>query len=148
KNKKSEKMDHIITTKNNNVKVITKENKILKEHAKYWEKIMSSKPTPNNIKPEWLENIKQINSEDNEHLTKEITIIELRDIIKSLPKKKAPEIDQIPYEILQNLDEYTLNKLLTLYNKILKQEKIPEIWKTNLMWLIHKKGPTNKTENY
>src|SRR5699024_2534572 len=33
-------------------------------------------------------------------------------------------------------------------NEILKQEKIPEIWKTNLMWLIHKKGPTNKTENY
>lgn len=86
--------------------------------------------------------------ETNNELDHEITLPEIRNTIKKLKNKKAPGHDGIPNEIWKTLNTEYIEKLCSLFNKILNDGNIPEDWTTVLLQPIFKKGDKNDPQNY
>ena len=87
--------------------------------------------------------------EENENYnTQEITLQELKQIIKKFKRRKAPGPDEIPMEIFKEMDDENLANTLELLNQWWKEEKIPEETLNARVVMIYKKGDTSKYENY
>ena len=78
----------------------------------------------------------------------EITIEELISIAKQLKRRKAPGPDEIPTELIKEMNEDNLNKILELLNTWWREENIEEEDLKARVVLIFKKGDSNKFENY
>ena len=74
-----------------------------------------------------------------------ITMAELRKAIKKLKKKKSPGPDGITNEMIMNLGNIALNKLLDIFNLSWRNGDVPQIWKEATMMPILKKGK-NKSQ--
>ena len=84
----------------------------------------------------------------SEYNTEEITIEELKRIIKQIKRKKTPGPDEIPMELFRDMDDECLEAITTLLNQWWRQEDIPtETLKARVV-LIYDKGDTGKYENY
>ena len=79
----------------------------------------------------------------NEEITPEVTLKELKDIISQFSNKKAPGIDGITADILKNLPEPVLEKLLIFYKSLLIIGYFPKKWKIGVVVPIPK--PTKNT---
>jgi len=80
--------------------------------------------------------------------TNEIHIDELKNICKQLKRRKAPGPDEVPTELLKEMDEENLNRVLVLLNTWWREENIEEEDLKARVVLIFKKGDSNKFENY
>ena len=81
-------------------------------------------------------------------LDAEITEKELLLCLHKLKNKKSPGPDKITYEFYKSLSKTGLEYMLFIFNKILKEEKIPNNWSNILIKMLYKKGDRKKPENY
>lgn len=102
-------------------------------------------PTPAPVIPKYgcmkTETLKQFN-------TGSITIEEIVSRLKRLKRRKAPGPDNIPKEVLIELDEQNLEELRKIMQLWWDMEDIPEEELRARVVLIYKKGNTSKDENY
>ena len=80
--------------------------------------------------------------------TEEITIEELKNIAKQSKRRKAPGPDEIPTELIKEMNEDNLNRILELLNTWWREENIEEEDLRARVAFIFKKGDSNKFENY
>jgi Holliday junction resolvase-like predicted endonuclease len=78
----------------------------------------------------------------------EITIEELTSITKQLKRRQAPGPDEIPTELIKEMNEENLNRILELLNTWWREENIEEADLRARVVLIFKKGDSNIFENY
>ena len=77
-----------------------------------------------------------------------ITTEEIVAVLKKLKRRKAPGPDNIPMEILKELNAENLEELRNLMQQWWENEEIPEEELRARVVLIYKKGDTSKYENY
>ena len=80
--------------------------------------------------------------------TGEITSEDLVTITKQLKRRKAPGADEPPTELIKEVDEDYLTRILELLNTWWREENIEEVDLRARVVLILKKGDSNKFENY
>ena len=64
----------------------------------------------------------------------------LTSALSNLKLKKSPRPDAITNEMIVNLGQPALHKLLDILNKTLQEGTLPQIWREATMISIHKKG--------
>jgi len=80
---------------------------------------------------------------------KEISLKEVKDVIKKMKKKKTAGEDKIPNEAWLYGGEETAEELHRIINKIWNgEQELPEEWKTGMVIPIHKKGDIHDVRNY
>ncbi|XP_047998769.1 uncharacterized protein LOC125236115 [Leguminivora glycinivorella] len=85
--------------------------------------------------------------EDDEEIPN-ILESEVRHAILTQKTGKAPGDDKISNEIIKGCIDEILGTTTGLFNDILKEEVIPEQWKTSTIILLHKKGDKSLVNNY
>lgn len=73
---------------------------------------------------------------------------EIEKAYKCLKNKPSYGHDRVPMRVLKDSYLSTTETVTTLFNKIYKEERIPEIWRCSRVLPVHKKGPKNNIENY
>ena len=81
-------------------------------------------------------------------LVKEFTMEEVMLGIGSLKNDKAMGIDNVPAEVLKNGSVLFVKTLTELFNKVLKEGTVPEVWKTGRVVMVHKAGARSDLANY
>lgn len=81
-------------------------------------------------------------------LDAEISLEELERCVQKCKLNKAPGTDGIRNEIFKVLPQNWMLYLLTLFNKILETETVPEVWGNLKLKMIPKKGDLSRPENY
>ena len=101
---------------------------------------------------EFLEkcNLPKLNQEETENLNRSIRSTEIKTVIKNLPTNKSPGPDGFTGEFYQKLREELTPILLTLFQKISEEGKLPNSFYEATITLIPKpdKDATKKKENY
>ena len=69
---------------------------------------------------------------------------ELTSALSKLKLNKSPGPDPITNEIIANLGQPALHKVLDIYNKTWQEGTLPQIWREAKMTLIHKKNVKQK----
>jgi hypothetical protein len=92
--------------------------------------------------------LKTGNKEISEVEVEEITIDDVEKAIRNLKNNKAAGTDGIRSELIKYGGYNLLNRISDLVRKIWKEERIPEEWKETIIVPIHKRGDTDKCENY
>jgi ribonuclease HI len=121
-----------------------KDNGILaesnKEKANMLANSYANTSNTNNYSDKFLNHLKDNNLETNpqiignttnseiETLNKIFNINELKEAIRSSKTGKSPGDDKIPYELLKNLHKNAMGTLLSFYNDIWMQGKLPIDW--------------------
>ncbi|CAI6345283.1 unnamed protein product [Macrosiphum euphorbiae] len=106
----------------------------------------SNNPGPPNKE---VEHSIQIINDDQTPNNDYITPNEVLDIIKKLPKAKAPGMDQITNTTLKNLPSSSIITLARIYTACLRYSYFPKYWKTAAVIMIPKPGkPHSAPENY
>lgn len=101
---------------------------------------------PNKLKPDKQINLN--NLENNNQLTTEISLTEIKTTISKM-KNKAAGRSQINKKDLCNLPEHSLKKLRDIFNGCLATGYFPKVFKQATIILILKPGkPSNKVENF
>ena len=70
-------------------------------------------------------NLPKLNQEEIENLTRPITSMEIKTVIRNLPANKSPGTDCFTAEFYQKLREVLTPILLTLFQKIIEEGKLP-----------------------
>ena len=65
---------------------------------------------------------------------------ELTSALSNLKSKKSPGPDAITNEMILNLGQPTLHKLLDIFNKTWQEGTLPQLWRETTMIPMHKKG--------
>ena len=94
-------------------------------------------------------NLPKLNQEETENLNRSIRSTEIKTVIKNLPTNKSPGPDGFTGEFYQKLREELTPILLTLFQKIAEEGKLPNLFYEATFTLIPKpdKDATQK-ENY
>ena len=69
-------------------------------------------------------------------------------MIGKLKNSKAMGEDRIPNEALKNSSPEFVSAITKLFNNVRKEGKVPQVWKSGRLVLIHKKGPLTDMGNY
>ena len=77
----------------------------------------------------------------------DILLSEVKNAIQKLKNNKAPGIDDIPGELLKNIDDTGVTILLQLCNKIWHTRSWPEDWKKSVFLTLPKKGDISECKN-
>jgi hypothetical protein len=77
-----------------------------------------------------------------------MSLQDLDNIIKYLPKKKSPGPDMITYEIIKLLPLVGREKLLQKLNDCIETQTIPQNWSESETTLLFKTGDTSQINNY
>ena len=85
---------------------------------------------------------------DRNILKEEIREEEISRVLKGIKNGKAVGEDNIPNEFLKHGDIYFKQTLRFIFNSIVKNGIIPNIWKKSYTKLIHKGGSKNELDNY
>ncbi|XP_075157502.1 uncharacterized protein LOC142230757 [Haematobia irritans] len=78
----------------------------------------------------------------------EITMSELKSVLKKFKMNKAPGEDRIPYEHIVNATNSFHEHLLKRYNTILSTGNMDNKFNRSVIFPIHKKGDTSQPQNY
>ena len=70
-------------------------------------------------------NLPKLNQEETENLNRSIRSTEIKTVIKNLPANKSPGPDGFTDEFYQKLREELTPNLLTLFQKISEEGKLP-----------------------
>lgn len=81
-------------------------------------------------------------------LDRAITMEELKIVLSRVKNNKAPGIDRVGYEFFKNAPDTFLNKLIYLYNMIMRKKKMPEAFKKSIIFPLYKKGNADDPSNY
>ena len=81
-------------------------------------------------------------------LDAEFVVEELMDAIKDMKNDKAMGVDNIPAEVLKNGSKLFVERLTVLFNKVLREGRVPEVWKTGRVVMVHKSGSRSDLANY
>ena len=81
-------------------------------------------------------------------LNADFEVEELREAIKDMKNDKAMGVDSIPAEVLKNGSKLFVERLTELFNKILREGRVPEVWKTGRVVMVHKSGSRSDLANY
>lgn len=82
------------------------------------------------------------------HTDLDISLEELKKAIRKMKIGKSPGKDQISNAFFKHLPENWLLYLLTMFNRIMHNEKTPTLWSTAIMTMLHKKGDVKDPQNY
>ena len=94
-------------------------------------------------------NLPKLKQEEIENLNRLITSTEIETVIKNLPTNKSPGPDGFTAEIYQKCREDLTSILLTLFQKIAEEGKLPNSFYEAIITLIPKPGKdATKKENY
>lgn len=77
-----------------------------------------------------------------------IEYCEISSVIKSLKLNKAPGQDGISYEFYRFAPDSFINEILSVFNKIFLQEKIPSSFQKSILIPLFKKGDVSQPSNY
>ena len=78
---------------------------------------------------------------------KEITMMELKKIVKKMPTGKSPGIDGISAEFYQEF-EFATEWLAEIYQEVIQKGKMTKTMRTSVVKLLFKKKDRKKIENY
>ena len=78
----------------------------------------------------------------------QFTIDEVKAMISKLKSGKSPGVDKIISELLENLNDETLNVILNIFNKILDAKEFPEEWAVGIIVSLFKGGESDDLNNY
>ena len=81
-------------------------------------------------------------------LSKQFTVEEVQEVIKTLKNEKAMGVDNLPAEVLKNASPLFVKMLTRLFNGILEKSKVPDVWKTGRVVMVHKAGSKLELGNY
>ena len=86
----------------------------------------------------------------NTRITPPLPILptEVNAAIKRLKRNKAPGNDNITADVLKDDGEPIVQMFTNLFNRCLREGKLPNSWKDASVIIIHKKGDTADTKNY
>ena len=93
----------------------------------------------------------KVNDEEvpyNIDLNKEITLDEVKKILKKLKKKKAVGVDRLSKEMIKNTPTHFIELFLQVFNKYFRTGDIPKIWCFGLITPFYKKGSKLNPDNY
>ncbi len=127
-------------------KVVHNPDKIKKMVVEHFESWTKKREPSEEVFKDWQETYKPKDSlAENVYrdLTREISLEELNNTIKSMPNNKATGKSQISYEMIKFLDHQNLIFLRDLFNKIMEKETVPTDWKTNQIFPISKVSDWN-----
>ena len=123
--------------KTNRVSSILKDGQVIDEGkeianaiAENYSDISKGKISPPNFKKVRKKNEKRIDFTGRSYKVYNtgITMSELKTVLAKA-KESAPGADDIPYILVKNLSEGSLQYILCLYNKIFKEHSFPKLWK-------------------
>ena len=94
-------------------------------------------------------NFPKVNKEETENLNRSITCTEIETVIRNLPANKSPGPDSFTAEFYQKFREELTPILLKLFQKIVKEGKLPNSFYEATITLIPKSDKdATKKENY
>ncbi len=96
----------------------------------------------------WENTPSRVSNSDNDELTKNMTLKEIKEAIASMPKGKAPGIDGIPTEFFQDLVEEISPTLLQAFSAMLRRGETSEWTNKGLIILIPKSDNHAKIGNW
>ncbi|XP_075163988.1 uncharacterized protein LOC142236632 [Haematobia irritans] len=85
---------------------------------------------------------------ENHILDSDITVDEIKHMLRKTKPNKAPGEDRIPYEFFVNATDEFLTKLAEIYNNIYSNSKMDEVFQKSIIFPIHKKGSLDDAANY
>ena len=143
--KNKNKSRNIKSLQNQQGKILTNNFEILQECKNYFQNLYTKQKTCEKTQNLLLKYIShKITNEQNNKLTKQIEITEIKEAIQSMENGKSPGIDGIPIEFYKEFIEIIKKDLQKTYNEILFTNKVtPKTWKQAIITLIPKKGDTN-----
>ena len=68
--------------------------------------------------------------------------------VKSLKNNKSPSFDMVTNEMLKVARPVVGRQLLYIFNAVLATNKVPSIWKDNILTPLHKSGPLSDPDNF
>lgn len=84
----------------------------------------------------------------DQFLDADITVEEIKKVLRAVKPNKAPGEDRISYEFFINGTEELFITLASLYNKMFSEAKVEEFLEKTIIFPIYKKGPVNEVNNY
>uniref|UniRef100_A0A1I8B4S4 Reverse transcriptase domain-containing protein n=1 Tax=Meloidogyne hapla TaxID=6305 RepID=A0A1I8B4S4_MELHA len=78
----------------------------------------------------------------------DFSILDIDNILKTLPNTNCASADQISYKILKSCHSILSPFLSDIFRESLDSGNIPDIWKISYITPIHKKGPKTDPNNY
>jgi len=76
------------------------------------------------------------------------TYAEIKSALQRLTNKKCSGMDGIPCSFIKEMGDVIAPYILTLFNKVVQSNNIPETWKISRICPVLKKGSSLKVENY
>ena len=113
KNKKKIKK-HIKSLQNQQGKILTTNSEILEECKNYFQNLYKKREKTQNLLLKYISN--EITNEQNNKLTKQIEITEIKEAIQSMENGKSPGLDGIPIEFYKEFIEIIKKDLQKTYN--------------------------------
>ena len=135
----SKDVQHVRVIKNENGNVMVNSEAVLKRWKEYFEKLMNE------------ENIREPRTEEPEVVNEEVNCVsreEVKNALRRMKKGKAVGPDQLPVEVWKCMGEMGI-KFLTMFNRLLMGERMPEEWRKTVLIPIYKnKGDAQCCGNY
>ena len=146
---KNKTMAELEITQNNETKNIN-HFEILKECKKCYNELYSKANKNQHEQNKLLKKIvKEVTQEQNQNLTRPLTIKEIQKAISEMEPAKTPGIDGLPVEFYETNFELLKNDLQQLYNSILFENKeLPKTMKKVIITLIPKNEETITLKNW
>lgn len=142
------KLTRTTTIQNKQGTIITKEEDIMKRWKEYFQELMDVQDVGERGENREKETSLDIEESDKDEINVDITEEELEIALRKMKHGKSPGHDKITTEMIKKMGIEGKNILLTMYNKIFKEEKIPKDWELGQIVPIYKKGNNKQCSNY
>ncbi|MCX8759409.1 hypothetical protein NOK64_26755 [Vibrio parahaemolyticus] len=144
--RKSRDISQVMCIKDENDRVLVKENEIKDRWYKYFYKLFNDSNVQHSHRQENLES----NTNDlNYSYFRRITNLEVKDALRKMKCGKAIGPDGLPIEVWKCIGEVGIKWLTKFFNIILKTKKIPDEWrKSSLVPIFKNKGGIQNYNNY
>lgn len=88
------------------------------------------------------------NLSTDEYLDMPFSLLEIKTQIAKTKINKAPGEDRIPYEFFKNASDEYLDALINVFTNILEGSEDFDLFRTSIIFPLHKKGDVNQPNNY
>ena len=139
RNRAGKDVQHVRVIKDENGNIMVNSEAVLKRWKEYFEKLMNE------------ENNREPRTEEAEVVNEEVNCVsrEVRNALRRMKKGKAVGPDELPVEVWKCMREMGIKFLTRLFNRLLKDKRMPEEWRRSVLIPIYKnKGNAQCCENY